>query len=196
MRASRGYTIVELLMALTVLAIGISGIVAMQKITVASNQHAKNLALATHVAQAWQERLAADATQWNHPSPKLNVSDLDETQWLINVDNGGTWFLPAFVQNLDFGPGFGALGDVVADANVGQATFCTHIRLTWLYPQTAGNGLIRTEVRVFWVREGMGGTVNGLPVCDPSTDPTAVEANSDRYHFVYQTSAVKQNTAF
>jgi hypothetical protein len=41
----------------------------------------------------------------------------------------------------------------------------------------------------------MGGPVNGTPVCDPTTDPALVEQNSDRYHFVYQTSAAKQNTA-
>ena len=195
MKRARGYTIVELLMAITVLAIGISGIIAMQKITIASNQHAKNLAMATHIAQAWQERLAADAVQWNHPSPQLNATDIDETRWLFNVvGNEGIWFRPAFDAALDFGPGFDALGDVVADANVQQATFCTHIRLTWLYPQDAGNGLVRTEVRVFWQREGMGALI-GDSVCDATADPNAITAASDRYHFVYQTSAVKQNTA-
>ena len=63
---ARGYTIVELMMAITVLAIGVSGIIAMQKITVASNLHAKKLAIATQIARAWQDRLAVDASLWNH----------------------------------------------------------------------------------------------------------------------------------
>jgi type IV pilus assembly protein PilV len=179
-------------MALTVLAIGISGIVAMQKITVASNQHARSLAVATHVAQAWQEQLATDAVQWNHPSPNVNLDDLPQTRWLSLVGTG--WFQPGYDATLDFGPGFDALGNVVTVANIGQAVFCTNLRMTWLYPANAGNGLIRTEVRVFWVREGMGGTVDGNPVCS-GADPADIEQNSDRYHFVYQTSAVKQNTA-
>jgi prepilin-type N-terminal cleavage/methylation domain-containing protein len=196
MTARRGYTIVELLMALTVLAIGISGVIAMQKITVTSNQHAKNLATATHIAQAWQERLAADAVQWNHPSPRLNVDDINDTLWLRQVvGSQGVWFRPAYAKSLDFGAGFDALGNVVAEADMEQAAYCTHLRLTPLYPATAGNGLIRAEIRVFWARDGMGGTVNGLAVCDPSTPALSVENTSNRYHFVYQTTAIKQNTA-
>lgn len=192
--SQRGYTIIELMMALTVLAIGVSGIIAMQKITVTTNQHAKNLALATHIAQAWQEQLALDAASWNHPSPQNGASDLPQTRWLNNVGLG-TWFRPSHDATVMFGAGFDALGNVVTDADFEQAAFCTHIRLTWLYPQTNGNGLIRSEVRVFWPRSSMGGTVDGRPVCDPDTDPTAVTSGSERYHFVYQTTAIKQNTA-
>lgn len=196
MRAQRGYTIVELLMAVTIFAIGVTGIIAMQKVTIAANRHAKQLAVATHIAQAWQEQLAADASAWNHPSQKKQVQDLDETRWLVNATgNTGVWFRPAFVTELNFGPAFDGLGNVVTEANLDQAHYCTHIRLSWLYPDTAGNGLLRAEVRVFWVREGLGGTVGGTSVCDPTTDPNTIGAQSERYHFVYQTTAVKQNTA-
>ena len=194
MSRQRGYTIVELLMALTVLAIGVSGVIAMQKITITSNQHAKNLAMATHIAQAWQERLAADAAQWNHPSPTLNMDDITETRWLQQVvGNAGVWFRPSYDQNLDFGAGFDALGNVVSDANIEQAVYCTHLRLTWLYAPAAGNGLIRAEIRVFWARDA--GTVNAQPVCAPETPAQNVQNASNRYHFVYQTTAIKQNTA-
>ena len=47
MTRSRGYTVIELLMALTVLALGASGVVAMQRVTLESNRYAKNLAIAT-----------------------------------------------------------------------------------------------------------------------------------------------------
>ena len=50
-------------------------------------------------------------------------------------------------------------------------------------------------MRVFWLRDGGGGTVNNATVCDPTTDPAVIEAATDRYHFVYQTTAIKQNTA-
>jgi prepilin-type N-terminal cleavage/methylation domain-containing protein len=197
MNRQRGYTIIELMMALTVLAIGVSGVIAMQKITITSNQHAKSLATATHIAQAWQERLAADAAQWNHPSPRLGIQDIDtDTRWLREVvGNEGVWFRPAYDQGLDFGPGFDALGNVVAEADIAQAVYCTHLRLTRLYPDTAGNGLLRAEIRVFWARDAMGGTVNGLPVCAANTPAASVEDESKRYRFVYQTTAVKQNTA-
>ncbi len=192
----RGYTLVELLMAITIFAIGVTGVIAMQKVTVRANQHARDLAVATHIAHAWHEQLAADAAHWNHPSPNNAVQDLGQTNWLVNVTgSAGQWFRPAYVPPLLFGPAFDVFGNVVEETNLTQARYCTHIRLNWLYPDNAGNGLLRAEVRVFWVRDGLGGAVGNTTVCDPVASPVAIETESHRYHFVYQTSAVKQATA-
>ncbi len=196
MQRRRGFTIVELMMALTILAIGVSGIVAMQKVTLASNQHAKDLALATHIAQAWVEQLNADAAAWNHPSQSNTARDIGETNWLGVADtNENVWFRPSYVAALDFGPSFDALGNVVTDADVANARFCTNIRLSWLYPDTAGNGLIRAEVRVFWLREGAGGGINNNSVCDPKNNATTIGQAFDKYHFVYEATAIKQETS-
>jgi type IV pilus assembly protein PilV len=192
----RGYTAVELLMAISIFAIGVSGIIAMQKVTVAANSHSKNLSIATHVAQAWLDQLATDAAAWNHPSPGIPGSDLTDTTWLqLAGGNADQWLRPTFSTTRNFGAAFDALGNPLPDANVAQAVFCAHVRLSWLYPETAGNGLLRTEVRVFWLRDGQGGTVDGQPLCDPNTAPNLVEGAGLKYHFVHQASAVKQNTA-
>ena len=195
-RRRRGYTIVELLMALTVLAIGVSGIIAMQKVTVSANRHARSLALATNIAQAWIDQLNADAVLWNHPSPRPDSppSDIGETRWLNQIaTNDGVWFEPEAVGQ--FGPAFDALGNVVpAAADPSQVVFCTHLRLTWLQPETGGSGLIRAEVRVFWLRDGGGGAVADGGLCnDGAVDQ--IGAAVTNYHFVYQTTAIKQNTA-
>jgi len=190
---SRGYTAVELLMAMAVLGIGVSGIIAMQKITVSSNRHSRNLALATQIAHSWQDRLVADSALWNQPSANVPGTDLNtETQWLRFVGSG--WIRPPESTNGDFGPAFDALGNPVTDVSLmARAPFCTHIRLSWLIPAAQNRaGLIRSEVRVFWVREGQG-TPNNLPVCDPSQDPLAIGSAVTSFHFVYLTSAVKQN---
>ncbi|MCK6533970.1 MAG: prepilin-type N-terminal cleavage/methylation domain-containing protein [Polyangiaceae bacterium] len=189
----RGYTAVELLMAISIFAIGVSGIIAMQKVTVGANKHARDLAIATHIAQAWLEQLSADAAAWNHPSPKATTSDLNQTTWLQQV--GAGWVRPAYSGARVFGAGFDALGNPVSDANPGDAVFCAHIRLSWLYPEASGNGLIRTEVRVFWLRDGQGAPIGNQPVCAPATAPAAVEGAGLKYHFVHQASAAKQNTA-
>jgi len=192
----RGYTAVELLMAISIFAIGVSGIIAMQKVTVGANAHAKNLTIATHIAQGWLDQLATDAAAWNHPSPGTATSDIGDTTWLtLAQGNANQWLRPAYDVTRNFGAGFDAQGNPVSDANSANAVFCAHIRLSWLYPQTAGNGLLRTEVRVFWLRSGQGGTVNGQPTCDPNTAAALIENAGLRYHFVHQTSAVKQNTA-
>ena len=187
-----GYTIVELMMSLTVLAIGVTGIVAMQQVTVVANQHAKNLAIGTHIAQAWLDRLVIDAAQWNHPSNNHAASDLGETRWLKKKDDEQSWFQPEYDVTLKFGPAFDALGNVTDNPNLME--YCTHLRLRELFPDSQGNGLIRAEVRVFWVKQGVGG-IPGQQFCGSTTDEDAIGEAIEHYNFVYMTSAIRQNQA-
>ncbi len=185
-------------MAIGVFAIGVSGVIAMQKVTLASNQHAKNLAVATHIAQAWMDQLNADAAQWNFPGPRnpSAASDLDDTDWLDEVNNTSAWFRPNWVATRAFGPGFNALGNPVDGTD--QAVFCAHVRLNWLNRDNqgnVGNGLIRAEVRVFWLREGVLGGISDEPLCSAVDDPAQVGQRPDLYHFVYNASAVRQEAA-
>jgi hypothetical protein len=175
-------------MAIGLFAVGITGIAAMQTVTVASNQHAKNLALASHIAQSWQEQLAADGTLW-----EARDADAQGTRFL-NLAEGptaGLWTRP--VATADWGPTFGPLGAFAA--SVDQSFFCVHLRLTKLVAEATpvvGNGLIRAEVRVFWPRDGR---VSGLPnhYCDPTTLPVAIPVSAtDDFHFVHKVTAVRQ----
>ena len=192
---TRGYTAVELLMALAVFAVGISGIIALQKVTVVANQHAKNLAIATQIAQAWTSQLTVDAALWNNPSPANPADDITDTQWLLQVGTqSGTWFQPAYVPARLFGPAFDALGNVV-DTNdtslTQQIQFCTHLKLLRLYPSDTGAGLIRAEVRVFWLRDGQ----TDAQFCNSTaSNANAIGQAATTYHFVYQTTAITQQT--
>jgi hypothetical protein len=202
-----GYSFVELLMSLSILTIGVGGIVAMQKVALTSSQHARNLATATQISQSWLDALRADAVAWNRASP----SDLGETQWLSALASSGGlstgWIRPAWNLGRFFGPGFDVQGKPVntsVSTNNPQVRFCTHVRLSWLYRDTGStvadqdvmsrNGLIRTEVRVFWVRDGQAGH-SATDVCGGATSVATIGAATDRYHFVYQVSAARQNTA-
>jgi len=202
-----GYSFVELLMSLSILTIGVGGIVAMQKVALTSSQHARNLATATQISQSWLDALRADAVAWNRASP----SDLGETQWLSALASSGGlstgWIRPAWNLGRFFGPGFDVQGKPVntsVSTNNAQVRFCTHVRLSWLYRDTGStvadqdavgrNGLIRTEVRVFWVRDGQAGH-SATDVCGGATSVATIGAATDRYHFVYQISAARQNTA-
>ena len=121
-------------------------------------------------------------------------SDLGDTRWLNNVD--GKWFRPA--DNAVGSPTADALGNDVRDADLSPGVFCTNVRLTWLYgppPSAPQPYLIRAEVRVYWLRDGGGGTVNGKNICDPTTDLSQVSPALERYHFVYVASAIAQNQA-
>jgi prepilin-type N-terminal cleavage/methylation domain-containing protein len=193
----RGYTIIEVMIAMSLLAIGTTGIIAMQKITTVANRDAKNLVLANQIARTWMERLRADSVPWNHPSSLSPTSDLDDTRWLKAV--GGDWVRPA--DDALGSPTTDALGNDVPDSALGGGTgvFCTNVRLAWLYgppPNVPPPYLMRAEVRVYWLRDGGGGVVAaGKGLCDPAIDLTQVSSAVDRYHFVYVTSAIAQNMA-
>jgi prepilin-type N-terminal cleavage/methylation domain-containing protein len=197
-RKRRGYTAVELLMAISVFGIGVAGIISMEKVMSASNQHAKNLAIATHIAESWLDMLQADGSTWNHPSPLNAVSDLPGTFWLQNVvsnANATSWFKPAWNPALGFGPAFDALGNPVNPVNLNGVAFCSHLRLSWLYPEnpTSGNGLIRAEVRVFWLRDGQGSPVANTNPCADGMPIASVSGATQVFHFVQKITSIREN---
>lgn len=196
-RIQRGYTAVELMMAISVFGIGVAGIISMEKVTSVANQHAKNLAIATHIAESWLDMLATDAVQWNHPrtADATNFSDLTDTVWLQQVSAGAdaaaNWFVPAYTTGagLNFGPAFDALGAPVNPTG-GTVAFCSHLRLSWLYqPTKDGNGLIRAEVRVFWLRDGQQFAQN---MCTPGS-LGAIQGATSTFHFVQKITAIREN---
>ena len=196
LQRQRGYTAVELMMAIGIFSIGVTGVIAMQKVTSVSNQHAKNLGIATHIATSWLDTLATDAVMWNHPSATSPVPDLTQTTWLqlvsANASNANSWFLPLYSNQLGFGPAFDALGNPIdPDAAPNNIAFCSHLRLSWLYqPTSSGNGLIRAEVRVFWLRDGQSFAQN---MC-ASAQAANVGAATQTFHFVQKITAIRENT--
>lgn len=189
----RGYTAVELMMSIGIFGVGLAGVMQMQKVTSQANQSAKNLAIATHIAESWLDTLAADATAWNHPSPGFAQSDLGDTNWLNLADGASTaWLLPPYNGVVGFGPAFDALGNPVNPATNPNPAFCTNIRLTWLYPQREAYGLLRAEVRVFWLRDGQ--PDNPSP-CTTTALATVSAANaSSMFHFVQKVTSIRENT--
>jgi type IV pilus assembly protein PilV len=196
-RNARGYTVIEVMIALTLLAIGTSGIIAMEKVTSVTNRESKNLVIANQIARTWMERLRVDAVQWNNPSASDPNSDLSDTLWLNQITNNeGVWFRPS--EDAARGsPTADAFGNDVALADVATGSFCTNIRLSWLYGPpgvtAAPPYLIRAEVRVYWLRDGGPGALQDKPICDPTVNVALVSPEVTRYHFVYLTSGIPQN---
>jgi hypothetical protein len=192
-RRSRGYTVVELMMSLAVFATGVTGVIAMERATVSSNQLARNVAVANGIAQAWLSVLAADATLWT------NGADVTKTLWLSSIaTTDNRWQLPTWDANRKFGPQFDGFGAPIQTGGV----FCAQIRLTWLYgDQSAqqatgapGNGLIRAEVRVFWPKDATSTVQDDCTSVAQSTVDAVTKAmtTTDAYHVVVQAGAVRQ----
>jgi prepilin-type N-terminal cleavage/methylation domain-containing protein len=189
---TRGYTLVELMMSLAIFATGVTGIVAMQRATISSNLHARNVTVANGIAQAWLTQLQSDGTLWR-PRAVPVVTPI----WLLTANtNNGVWQLPLWDTNRQFGAQFDGFGAPV-QAN---PQFCAQIRLTWLYGDGVsqggldGNGLIRTEVRVFWPRDTIGTAGFDAGDCNNAAQATVdgVALKTSKYHFVAQAGAVRQ----
>jgi type II secretory pathway pseudopilin PulG len=185
-----GYTIVELMLSLALLAMGSAGIITMQRLTAQSNRHAKQLATATHIAQAWLDQLVADASQWQ------TSGQFGQTDWL--GQNGTTeWFAPAFSTTRNWGAAFDQEGRPQQFAG-DNTMFCTNLRFAWLYPETTataeGAGLLRAEVRVFWQRTPVAQLT--IPLGTNPCGWTIQNMNGENgvlaHHFVYLSTALLQ----
>lgn len=198
--SARAITVVEVMMALAMFAIGASGVMAMQKVTLVSNQNARNVEVANEIARTWIERLRSDAMLWNYPS-KLNQfqNDLSDTQWLFNntqTFGSSAWFRPAAPPANLYGVHDSLGRDDPDPTSVNNGPFCVNIRLTWIRPNTS----IRAEVRVYWLRQGIGNkgiTDTPSPVLCGATasSPPVVDGQTQIYHFVHATTEIHQNPA-
>ncbi|HVW26008.1 MAG TPA: prepilin-type N-terminal cleavage/methylation domain-containing protein [Polyangiaceae bacterium] len=191
---ARGYTIVELVMSLAVLAIGASGVIAMQKVAVASNRHAKDLSIASRIAEAWADQLAMDGSMWTITT--AGVPTLSNTVWLQLANPGQVvdWFVPTYSALRNFGPAFSALGVPLDPAvNASLARFCTHIRFAYLHNATRGAGVIRAQVRVFWTAEN---SATAIPAAAQgnlcAVTDAMLSSNIGAFNVIYLTTSIAE----
>ncbi len=187
--AARGYTAVEVLMAMTVMAIGAAGVMSMQKASVQGNLDARKADVANSIARTWVERIQRDAMQWTAPGPTTGtVSNIATAAILANAiaGGGGNWVFPNqyIGNNPPFSPAFDILGRDLATADLGKAVFCVNIRVTWL----TANELLRADVRVLWPRGITGAAPNGWCTASLGNRPSPLT-----YHSIYVTTAVRGN---
>ncbi len=197
-RERRGYTAVEVLVAMTLFAIGAAGIVGMERVAIQGNAEARRFDIATNVANEWLARLRADGMTWTQPNSAVSTNNVQTaTDWLRDTDwlakplaaNTG-WLLPRTVTARSYGTSyaFDSLGREVAGTS-DDRYYCVNYRLDWLKQDPAQPTLgllIRAEVRVFWPRF----TQPAPPDCAPAT---ANAAEPSRFHFLYATTTIRRN---
>jgi prepilin-type N-terminal cleavage/methylation domain-containing protein len=206
-RSTRGYTVIEVLMAMTVLTIGGAGVITMQKTSVASNAEARKADVANSIARMWVERLRQDAMGWTTPNAANSTTNFGNTKYLNgNVGSNPSqpaWFVPTTTLSAGDGTatmsaGFDILGRDQPAGSVANASFCVNIALTWLDVTglPPGGDMIRADVRVIWP-VGIG-VVPPTDYCVAATkiDPNLTgAATSLVYHELYLTTNLVENTA-
>ena len=186
---ARAFTAVEVLIAMTVMAIGAAGVISMQRASVQGNLDARKADIANSIARTWVERLQRDAAQWTQPGPSLpGGNNMANAQVIAaGIANQNGWFAPTqYIAAQGLSPGFDILGRDLPSYLDGL--FCANVRLNWL---SASQDLIRADVRVLWAR---GIDVN-TAVAPPCTANIAQSDQPDptQYHAIYVTTAIKGN---
>ena len=183
-----GYTLVEVMMALTVLAIGAAGIFALQTVAVRGNADSADLTAATNIARDWTERIKADALDWNTSALPGSMGDANDTFYLNGITPSDDWhpLLPQTATGLAVATPQRA--DGTFDAN-GQ--FCAHMRLR--SPTAAVAGLPAIEgleltVRVWWFK-GPYQNRGAYPQCGTAQVAT-MGADLTHFHWVYVTTFI------
>lgn len=188
----RGYTVVEVMSAMTLFAIGAAGVIGMQRATIQGGADARRFDVATNIAREWQHRLQRDALKWTQPNSVTTSSNIDDTLWLKSANIDDTWRVPATNATTIHGysAAFDLLGhDIAPDSP--DHIFCVQYRLGWIAAPTGANGAtptaaLRAEVRVFWSRLERG-------PADCSDTNASDTANRNKYHFVNVTTAIRGN---
>jgi prepilin-type N-terminal cleavage/methylation domain-containing protein len=203
----RGYTVIEVLMAMTVLAIGGAGVITMQKTSVASNVEARKADIANSIGRMWIERLRQDAMGWTTPNATNSSTNFANTTYL-NGNVGSSplapaWFVPATAVSPGDGTttmsaGFDILSRDQPLGSIADASFCVNIALTWLDSTgvSPGGDMIRADVRVLWP---VG--INVAPPADYCVTAATIDPNltststSLIFHELYLTTNLLENTA-
>lgn len=194
----RGYTAVEVLVAMTLFAIGAAGVIGMQKASLQGNADARRFDIGTGIANEWIARLRADAMTWTQPNAAVTNNNVGtNTVWLRDAAWLGTplgantgWLLPRVDATRTSGVSyaFDSLGrEVAADSD--DRFYCVNYRLDWLKPdpnQATLGLLMRAEVRVFWPRFSQAQPAD----CKPTT---ANGADATRFHFLYSATTIRRN---
>ena len=189
----RGYTAVEVMMSMTLLLIGSVGVMSMQQAAVQGNADARELDVASSIARAWLERAQRDATLWTPSTVAIVPPSNLSSALVVNENITGQWFVPKSrlaatgAQNDVESAGFDVLGQDVDSLTSTGLRYCVNLRVT---PLTTDQTLLRVEARVFWPR-------NLTTAPDPNycnqAPAAALDTDTQKYHFVYAASAVRQN---
>jgi prepilin-type N-terminal cleavage/methylation domain-containing protein len=198
-----GYTAVEVMMAMTVMAVGAAAVMSMQKASIQGNLDARKTDVANSIARMWVERLQRDAMQWTLPNGDNPTLNNFANAKLLSSPTYGAWGLPKWEMGQTnpetMSYAFDILGRDLPAADIPNNTiFCVNYRLQWLVPQALPlePGLIRADVRVLWT---VG--ISNAPAAGWCNDANAAATNPDQaapnppaplYHSIYLTTTVRQ----
>jgi type IV pilus assembly protein PilV len=196
---ARGYTSVEVLIAMTLLAIGAAGVIGMQRVTIQGGEDARRFDMATNIANEWIARLQKDASFWR-TEPDLTKPDtmgFTKTTWLSQIDACNKLFcnipMPAGAPE-GLSPAFDVFGRDLPAGITNEAYYCVQYRLRWISPPGVTpytrplrpSAIMRAEVRVYWNR------LEKDPIGTCASPPPETMPAASQWHAVYAVTSLRE----
>jgi len=197
-RASRGFSLSEILVVLALTTVGFIAIINLQIGTLEAVTTARNMTEATNLAEHTIELIRSDAIEWTADGdtvdalrfPYLNVAGI------AAAGGGSGWVLATLSPETD--RRVGSLGDAFLDQerNTGilnefpadrNQRFCVYYRLSWIVPDY----LLRADVRVLWMRGRL--TQTAYRDCDFAANGANMFADTSRVSSVTIPATVMRN---
>ncbi len=182
-------------MAMTIMTVGASAVMSMQKTSIQANADARKTDVANSIARMWVERLQRDAMQWTLPNTDNPGLNNFTNAKLLSSPTYGQWTLPQYEMGGNpetMSYAFDILGRDLPSTDVAADTvFCVNYRLQWLVPQALPlePGLIRVDLRVLWPRGISNDPSPGW--CNVANSNTVLVDNT-QYHSIYLTTDIRQ----
>lgn len=198
-RKQQAFTLIEVMVALGVMTVGAMAIIALQQHSIRSNVHARELTIATSVAERWAERLKQDAHTWNRAAdpnvPNDDLAVLANTTWLRDIVGVADFTaFQSIAASANASPAFTITGRDSLDAPNEEIKYCVSYRLAWILFGQA----MRAEIRVFWARPPLNAgdpirdVTADFPGCDgPHADLAPTMPLYDAYHMVYMPTVIR-----
>jgi prepilin-type N-terminal cleavage/methylation domain-containing protein len=193
--ASRGYTAVEVMMAMTVMTIGAAAVMSMQKASIQGNLDARKTDIANSIARTWVERIERDAMQWTLPNAQNQSGNNFANALLLSSPTYGQWTLPSYEMGSSpetMSYAFDILGRDLPTTDINANTiFCVNYRLNWLVTQALPQepGLIRVDIRVLWPRNISN---DPAPAWCNATTAALVTPDPTQFRSLYLTTTVRE----
>jgi type IV pilus assembly protein PilV len=186
---------IEVMMGLAILAVGATGVIALQKTAALGTVTSRHLSNATNISRSVIEAAEADAMQWTD-----NTANLGPVGWLnpggglglaapSDVADPPWYTLPVNSFSLNLEPLDPMAADPIAVA------YCTQVRVSWLGlkappPPALESTAVRLEVRTIFARSPRDISAE----CNPANvgNVTNLLAGTDEYGAVYLTTVIRR----
>ncbi|MCA9580184.1 MAG: prepilin-type N-terminal cleavage/methylation domain-containing protein [Myxococcales bacterium] len=152
---NRGYTLIEVMMAIGIMTVGAVGLMSLQTAATMANLESHHISIATQSTRSWLERLKRDGLNWVELGPDGLTNNSANLQYLDSVSTlpataAGSWvsLTPTSTAEswaFDF-RGY----DTRTSADI---VYCSNVRLVWTLNQNA----LRADVRTWWHRYSRSG---------------------------------------